>query len=305
MPPSPLGIPPLSVESHSEVVNLALWMKREGYSPTTIKDRTKTIRRLFLQLGTLLDGDSVKEWVANQSTAGGTKLNILKAYGCYCKWKGYKFQFPKVQDTESPLPFIPLESELDQLIAGSGRKLSTVLRTMKETGCRVGEVLRLEWTDLDPETGVLNIRAEKGSKNRQCKISPNLVAMMMRLPRKDKRVFPGVVNSLRTNFGKVRKRLSLKLENPRLLKIHFHSFRHWFATKTYWKTRDILYTQKVLGHRDLQSTLRYTQLVEWKAEDTYHSKAARNTTEAELLVSEGWEYVLTTPDGVMLFRRRS
>ena len=300
-----MGIPPLPPELQSEVVNLALWMRREGYSPATIKDRTKNVKRLFLQLGTLLDGDSVKDWVANQSTTGGTKLNILKAYGCYCKWKGYKFQFPKVQDTESPLPFVPQELELDQLIAAGGKKMSSVLLMMKETGCRIGEVLRLEWADLDPETGVLNIRAEKGSRNRQCKISPRLVAMVMRLPRKDKRIFPGVVNSLRTNFGKVRKRLSIKLENPRLLKVHFHSFRHWFACKTYWKTRDILYTRKVLGHRDLQSTLRYTQLVEWKADDSYHSKAVKSTVEAEQLVSQGWEYVVTTPDQTMLFRRRS
>jgi integrase len=299
-----LGIPPLPPELQSEVVNLALWMRREGYSPATIKDRTKTVKRLFLQLGTLLDGDSVKDWVASQPTTGGTKLNILKAYGCYCKWKGYKFQFPKVQDTEAPLPIIFQESELDSLIVGSGRKLATVLQTLKETGCRIGEVLRIEWTDIDPETGVLNIRAEKGSKNRQCKISPKLVAMIMRLPRKDRQVFPGVVNSLRTNFGKVRKRLSFKLENPRLLKIHFHSFRHWFACKTYWKTRDILYTQKVLGHRDLQSTLRYTQLVEWKAEDSYHSKAVKSTMEAEQLIAEGGEYLLTAPDGAMLFRKR-
>ncbi|TMI12004.1 hypothetical protein E6H35_09860 [Candidatus Bathyarchaeota archaeon] len=61
-----MGIPPLPPELQSEVVNLALWMKREGYSPATIKDRTKTVRRLAQQLGTLLDGE-LSEGLGSQS----------------------------------------------------------------------------------------------------------------------------------------------------------------------------------------------------------------------------------------------
>ncbi len=291
-------------ELKSELVNFSLWMKREGYSPKTIRDKVQTVRRLAYQLGTLLDGDAVKDYVAGLNLCGGSKLNVLKGYHTYCRWKGFSFQIPKVQNTEAPLPFIPLENELDALIAGSGRKLSTILLTLKETGARVGEVLALRWEHLDPETGVLNIQAEKGSYNRQTKLSPRLVSMILRLPKKDRRIFPNTENSLRTNFGKVRRRLANKLENARLLKVHFHSFRHWYATKTYWQTKDILYTKKVLGHRRLDSTLRYTQIVDWKAEDSYHSKAVRTTAEAEELVSQGWEYVCEMADSSRIFRKR-
>jgi len=126
-------------------------MRKEGYSPATIKDRSKTIKRIAQQLGTLLDADAVKDWVARLPIRGGSKLNILKAYACYCKWKGSQFEFPRVPDTEPALPFIPLESELDTLIDGSGRKLSAFQLTLKETGARAGEVMRLQWTDLDTE----------------------------------------------------------------------------------------------------------------------------------------------------------
>jgi integrase len=46
------------------------------------------------------------------------------------------------------LPFIPKEEEeLDSLIAGSQKKLSTFLQLLKETGMRSGEATRLKWTD--------------------------------------------------------------------------------------------------------------------------------------------------------------
>jgi integrase len=49
------------------------------------------------------------------------------------------------------------------LIGGCGPKTSTVLQTLKETGARIGEIWRLNWSDIDNEKGLLNIAPEKGS----------------------------------------------------------------------------------------------------------------------------------------------
>jgi integrase/recombinase XerD len=178
---------------------------------------------------------------------------------------------------------------------------------LKETGCRIGEALRLEWPDLDSESCSVNIRAEKSSRNRQAKISQRLTALILRLPHKNKLVFSGTMTgTLRNHLDKTRKRSAIKLENPRLTRIHFHTFRHWYATKTYHRTKDILYTQKALGHRSLSSTLRYTQLVNWENDNEFHVKAVKLSKEAEELVSSGWEYVVTTPEPekAMIFRKR-
>ncbi len=287
-----------------DIVNFLIWMQRQGYSPSTIKNVRKILVRASQQLETLLDADALKDWVARLEVRGGTKLTIFKAYATFAKWKGFKFEFPRVQDTEPAIPFIPLEAELDTLISGAGRKLSTLLLLLKETGCRVGEALRLEWVDLDPEACTVNIRAEKGSRNRQHKVSQRLVAMILRLPRKNKLVFLGTkTGTLRNHLDNVRKRLASKLENPRLLQIHFHTFRHWKATATYHRTKDILYTQKVLGHKSLNSTLRYTQLVDWQTETDYVCKTAKTAKEASELIEAGFDYV-TEIEGVKLFRKR-
>jgi hypothetical protein len=71
----------------------------------------------------------------------------------------------------------------------------------------------------------------------------------------------------------------------------------------YAKTKDILHVMKLLGHRDIQNTLVYTQLVNFES-DEYASKAARKSEDAAQLIEGGFEYVCTTPDGVMLFRKR-
>jgi integrase len=85
--------------------------------------------------------------------------------------------------------------------------------------------------------------------------------------------------------------------------ITFHTFRHWKATTEYHRTKDSLHVMDVLGHRDIKTTLIYTQLVNFEVDD-YHSATAKTTDKAEQLVEAGFEYVCTTPQDVMLFRKR-
>ncbi|MGD0978956.1 MAG: tyrosine-type recombinase/integrase [Candidatus Bathyarchaeia archaeon] len=104
-------------------------------------------------------------------------------------------------------------------------------------------------------------------------------------------------------YWKHRKTLARKLQNERLLQITFHTFRHWKATMEYHKTRDILHVMQLLDHRSIASTLVYTQLVEWETSE-YHLATAKTTEEAKQLLESGFEYVCTTPECIMLFRKR-
>jgi len=103
-------------------------------------------------------------------------------------------------------------------------------------------------------------------------------------------------------FRKYRLRMAFKLQNPRLKRISFHTFRHWKATMEYHRTKDILHVMKVLGHRDIKTTLIYTQLVQFEG-DEYHSATAKTIEEASKMIEAGFEYVCTYED-VMLFRKR-
>jgi hypothetical protein len=70
----------------------------------------------------------------------------------------------------------------------------------------------------------------------------------------------------------------------------------------YYKTKDILYVKQQMGHSKIETTLIYTQLVNFK-EDEYHSAIAKTVQEAQKLIESGFEYVCEI-DGVKLFRKR-
>ena len=129
--------------------------------------------------------------------------------------------------------------------------------------------------------------------------------MLKTLRRKDERVFGKAdYKYIESQFVITRKRLAFKLQNPRLRQIHFHTLRHWKATMENQRTRDILHVMRLLGHKNIESTLVYTQLVCFES-DEYYSAVAENIDEARKLVEDGFEFVTGEyDDGGKLFRKR-
>ena len=50
-------------------------------------------------------------------------------------------------------------------------------------------------------------------------------------------------------------------------------------------------------------TLVYTHLIDFKA-DEYITKIAKYAEEACTLIESGFDYIMTAPDGLMIFRKR-
>jgi integrase len=288
-----------------KILEFAWWMKKEGYALTTIEGRVKLLKVLVKRGANLFDPESVKDVIANQeSWSNGRKELAVEAYNSFLIMVGGKWDPPKYRRIQK-LPFIPLESELDQFIAGCSntKRLMAFLQLLKETGMRCGEALRLKWIDIDLAKRTVRISPEKGSSPREIRISSRLLAMLNSLPKTSGRVFPVNYNAMRKSFGRQRRRLARKLQNPRLLQITFHTLRHFKATMEYAKTKDILHVMRLLGHKNINNTLIYTQLVNFK-NDEYISKVAKNAKEACQLVEAGFEYVCTTPEDLLIFRKR-
>ena len=55
-----------------------------------------------------------------------------------------------------------------------------------------------------------------------------------------------------------------------MLKITFHTARHWKGTMEYHKTKDIIHVKTVLGHKDIHNTMMYINLEQalFQAEDS-------------------------------------
>jgi integrase/recombinase XerD len=231
-------------------------------------------------------------------------MNAVDTYTAFLRMNNQTWNPPRYLVPQK-LPFIPTEKELDDLIAACGPKTSAFLQLLKETGMRAGEAHRLHWTDIDFKTKSVRITPEKGSRPRVLRLSNALIARLNTLQQNGSSllVFSKHLKNRRRLFSRQRANLARKLKNPRLLRITFHTFRHWKATTEYAKTKDILHVMQLLGHKQIQNTLIYTQLANFE-DDEYISKATSKTEEARQLVEAGFNYVCTTPSDVMLFRKR-
>jgi len=247
----------------------------------------------------------VKEVLAKQNWKDSTKETTAFIYDTFAKWIGVTWEKPRYRAVRK-FPFIPHEREIDDLIAGCNKLVAIFLQIIKETGARAGEVFNLKWMDVDFECGTLRITPEKGSNPRIFKISRKLTGMLEALPKEGERIFSHYKNlrSLMSTFERNRKRIAHKVGNPRLLKISFHTIRHWKVTVEYARTKDILHVMRMLGHRNIKNTLLlYTQLVKTQSEDEYVCRVAKTVEQAAELIEAGFEYVCEIDD-VKLFRKR-
>ena len=292
-------------EVREKLFEFAWWMKKQGYAEETIRCNVSALRVLASRGADLNCPESVKEVISRQKWSGNRKKNVINAYTLFLKMQGLHWDKPKYT-IEQKIPFIPTEQELDALIAGSGKKLAAFLRLLKETAMRAGEAIRLEWADIDFERRTITLnKPEKRSNPRMWKVSKELIAMLKNLPKENERVFGRATYfTMKHALWSTRKRLARKLQNPRLERITFHTFRHWKATMLYHQTKDPYYVKQFLGHKTLKNTEIYIT-IEKTIFGEYNDefKVASKPEEIKSLLEAGFEYVCEK-DGLMFFRKR-
>ena len=134
------------------------------------------------------------------------------------------------------------------------------------------------------------------------KISQRLTERLADLPKNSKFVFGGTNKQTTMRlFERSRKIAASTSKNPRLLKITFHTLRHWKATMEYHRTKDILHVMRLLGHKNIKNTLRYTQLVDFGEQD-FVVKVAWTLEEAVKLLEGGFQFVCDYDRG-KIFRK--
>ncbi len=297
---------PRTRDAPADFMRFVVWLLSLGYAKSTVESKVKLLRLLVRRGANLWDVESVKRVVALQPWCDGRKANAVDAYRSWLRMHGFSVEGLPRYVKKQKLPWIPLEREIDQLIAGCSHKVATFLQLLKETGMRCGEAWQLCWSDIDFETSTVRVTSEKHGHPRIFRLSSNLIGMLNKLPRKNEKVFgTGKLKDFRGMFCRQRGKVAEKLRNPRITRISFHTLRHWKATMEYRKTKDILHVMQLLGHKNIKNTLIYIQLEEAlfkKRETEYICKVASTVKEAKQLVEAGFEYV-TEIDGKKLFRK--
>ena len=294
----------------SEVAAFAFYLQKNGYRDSTIRGTVSSLKALTHHVS-LLDPEAVKSHLAKAECSINRKVKITEDLDRFYKYKAINWTKPNYQGVDV-LPFVPTTQEVNDLIACLGPRMSVFVLLLKETGARFGEGFNLRWQDVNTEKNTVTITPLKGSNARQLRISPKLSGLLMSLRKKwPTHVFRNPKIDLcksskrfRNEYMFQRRRASIKLNQPRLNLISFKSLRHHYACRLYESTKDILFVQKQIGHRSLSNTVRYTRMVNFGEDEEFTVKAAKNKEDAEPLIETGYQYVVTTHEGYMLFRKR-
>ncbi|MGC8870780.1 MAG: tyrosine-type recombinase/integrase, partial [Brevinematia bacterium] len=231
---------------------------------------------------------------------------LIEAYAIYCKANNISWIKPFYERYDK-LPKIPSEEKLNMIIANCSKRLALILSIIKDLGLRPIEVTWLKVKDVDMDSGVVTVTSAKHCMGRTLKLKPQTLAILknyvvMKKLSVNDRLFPVKSSSISESYRIVRNRIANKLQDLTIKTVRLYDFRHFRASMEYYRTKDLLYVKSLLGHKDLRTTLRYTQLISF-GNDEYSCAVAKNVDEARKLIEEGFEYVCDV-DNVKLFRKR-
>jgi len=281
-------------------------MKKEAYADSTIEYTAKRLRHLQKNC-TLADPEIIKTFVANKKCSNAFKECLIEAYAIYMRSIEQTWKQP-FYNRYDQLPKIPTEEKIDMLISNASTRMALILSISKDLGTRPIEITWLKVSDINLQNGVTHITGAKYTVGRVGKLKTNTLEMLKQHILKkhlnaNDRLFPCESKNISEQYRRLRNSLAEKLQDPTFKTIRLYDFRHFKATMEYHKTKDLLHIKTLLGHKDLRTTLRYTQLLDNLPNDEYHCKTATNITEATQLIENGFEYI-TEKDGTMLFRKR-
>ena len=144
------------------------------------------------------------------------------------------------------------------------------LRLLMLTGCRLNEILTLRWDDVDRGAGEFRLRDGKTGA-RMVPLTPAAEAVLARIERVPANPWvvvgrePGRrLTTLNGDWYRLRARAGLD-------DVRVHDLRHSYASRALAAGESLSMIGRLLGHADIQSTVRYAHL----ARDAEKASAAR------------------------------
>lgn len=166
--------------------------------------------------------------------------------------------------TAQALPVVLSRIEIESLIQSlRNEKHSAMLALAYGSGLRVSEVTSLRVRDIDIDQLVIHLKSTKGNKDRITIIPASLVDTLRTLSL-GKHADDYIFSSERggnLSTRALQQVFAMALQKSGITKkATFHSLRHSFATHLLENGTDIRYVQELLGHSNIRTTQRYTQV---------------------------------------------
>jgi site-specific recombinase XerD len=157
------------------------------------------------------------------------------------------------------LPQVLTQAEVTLLIESSNGRDRAILELLYGCGLRASELLTLEKIYLDEGYVIVN---GKGNKERMIPLNPSSIRALryyleIRPATESRQLILSAYGKPLTRRGlyEIISKVSMKILGK---KIHPHTLRHTFATHLLEGGANIRAIQELLGHADLNTTMRYT-----------------------------------------------
>lgn len=214
------------------------------------------------------DIEAYQHYMATTRKVSNSYLNqVVNAVRYYYKdvlGDAYRVKFIERPRKERKLPSVLSEEQVAALLkAPVNLKHRCILMLIYSAGLRMGELLRMELTDIDRDRCQVLIRGGKGKKDRVSLLSPKLLGVLDTyiaeyLPKNQ--LFEGQKGG-RYSEASVQAVFHAAKEKAGISKpATVHTLRHSFATHLLEKGTDLRYIQTLLGHSSSKTTELYTHV---------------------------------------------
>lgn len=191
-----------------------------------------------------------------------TTLRIIQSFLLYRKSNGVPICETMLEvrplKTGQPLPRDLSTSEVKVLLQTISTSMDRAwILVMLHSGLRTCEVRSLRWCDVDLHAQTIRIHESKGLQSRMVFLSPQTIQALNNLPRDSEYVFTHRNRSLSRRY--CASRLTTIGKRCRF-HITPHQLRHTCATMILNAGMSTLGVQKLLGHKYVETTLRYARV---------------------------------------------
>lgn len=141
------------------------------------------------------------------------------------------------------------------------------------TGCRLNEILTLQWSNIDFKSKVIYIGTKAGfktktRKNRKIPMTPEVLEILrtmlvdcFELYDSERYIFPNP-NGVPFNKSYISRKFRYYIKRTGLPeKLHFHCLRHTYITNLLRQNVPIYKVMQLVGHRNIKTTMLYLHLI--------------------------------------------
>ena len=264
-------------ERYSEIIEKRLKVKLGEYeldelTPLVLQRYiTELIESGNMKTGKGLAANSVNGII----TVIQNSLKLAYALGTIKEYAADKIRRPKTKEKEVTCFTLSEQKKIDRAaLAGKKTKWLGIVVCLY-TGLRIGELLALEWKDVDFQKGMLTVsksrhegkdengryahivESPKTVSSRRCIPLPKQILCELRMLKRKSRSLYVISNGESSipvrSYQRSFERLLKKLDIPHK---GFHALRHTFATRALECGMDVKMLSELLGHKDPAVTLR-------------------------------------------------